>query len=134
MSKMQGGPHLSDENKEKVDEVEIKIDWVDTPRGKVPTYESISKAFEDLAEVLMEQDVRLESVEKKASQQIIKPDKIDAILSEIKILKEEIKNLYEKINYIEEILNEISEKTDVIDYLSELVERYFKSKQEAYEE
>ncbi|MEM2003788.1 MAG: hypothetical protein QXQ02_02370 [Halobacteria archaeon] len=121
---------MSGENKNEVDEVEIKIDWVDTPRGKVPTYDSISKAIEDIAEVLMEQDIRLESLEKKTARQFLKPESLENILSAIESLRAEIKNLYEKLNYLEEILNEISDKTDTIDYLSELVERYFKTKRE----
>ncbi len=121
---------MSGENKNEVDEVEIKIDWVDTPRGKVPTYDSISKAIEDIAEVLMEQDIRLESLEKKTTQQSLKPESLENILSAIESLRAEIKNIYEKLNYLEEILNEISDKTDTIDYLSELVERYFKTKRE----
>lgn len=124
---------MSGENKSQVDEVEIKIDWVDTPRGKVPTYDSISKAIEDIAEVLMEQDIRLESLEKKTTQQSLKPESLENILSAIESLRAEIKNLYEKLNYLEEILNEVSEKTDTIDYLSELVERYFKTKREQEE-
>ncbi|MEM3394729.1 MAG: hypothetical protein QXV24_03845 [Nitrososphaerota archaeon] len=121
---------MSGENKNEVDEVEIRIDWVDTPRGKVPTYDSISKAIEDIAEVLMEQDIRLESLEKKTTQQSLKPESLENILSAIESLRAEIKNIYEKLNYLEEILNEISDKTDTIDYLSELVERYFKTKRE----
>jgi len=125
---------MSSDNKNEVDEVEIKIDWIDTPRGKVPTYESISKAIEDIAEVLMEQDIRLESVEKRSAQQSLKPEQLESIMSEIKSLREEIKNLYEKVDYLEELLNEISEKTDTIDYLSELLERHFKTKYEKSEE
>lgn len=125
---------MSGENKDEVNEVEIKIDWVDTPRGKVPTYDSISKAIEDIAEVLMEQDIRLESLERKAAQQSLKPEHVEKLLSAIESLHAEIKNLYEKISYLEEIINEISEKTDTIDYLSELVERYFKARQERADE
>ncbi len=122
---------MSSDNK---DEVEIKIDWIDTPRGKVPTYDSISKAFEDIAEVLMEQDIKLESIEKKTTQQPLKPEQLEAVISEIKALRTEIKNIYEKIDHLEELLNEISEKTDTIDYLSELVERHFKTRRERYED
>ncbi len=125
---------MSSDNKDEVNEVEIKIDWVDTPRGKVPTYESISKAIEDIAEVLMEQDIRLESIEKKTSQQSLKPEQLEAVISEIKALRAEIKNIYEKIDYLEELLNEISEKTDTIDYLSELIERHFKTRRERDED
>jgi len=125
---------MSSDNKDEVNEVEIKIDWVDTPRGKVPTYESISKAIEDIAEVLMEQDIRLESIEKKTAQQSLKPEQLEAVISEIKALRSEIKNIYEKIDYLEELLNEISEKTDTIDYLSELIERHFKTRRERDED
>lgn len=125
---------MSSDNKDEVNEVEIKIDWVDTPRGKVPTYESISKAIEDIAGVLMEQDIRLESIEKKTTQQSLKPEQLEVVISEIKALRAEIKNIYEKIDYLEELLNEISEKTDTIDYLSELIERHFKTRHERDED
>lgn len=125
---------MSGKSSDEVDEVEIKIDWVDTPRGKVPTYDSISKAIEDIAEVLIEQDIRLESLEKKTAQQSLKPEILENILSAIESLRAEIKNIYEKIEYLEDILNEISEKTDTIDYLSELLERYFKTRQEPSED
>jgi acyl-[acyl carrier protein]--UDP-N-acetylglucosamine O-acyltransferase len=125
---------VSSDNKDEVNEVEIKIDWVDTPRGKVPTYESISKAIESIAGVLMEQDIRLESIEKKTAQQSMRPEQLEAVISEIKALRAEIKSIYEKIGCLEELLNEISEKTDAIDYLTELVERHFKTRRERDED
>ncbi len=108
-----------------VDEEEVEVNAIETPRGRVPEFDSTFRALERISAHLIEQDEKIESLARRiaAQQSQREPSEIRELLE---YLKDEIGRLERRLSTIEDSLAEINEKLSLVDYLADLVEKYVK--------
>ncbi|MCS7132368.1 MAG: hypothetical protein N3F65_02445 [Nitrososphaeria archaeon] len=111
------------EKKEKGQGIVIKPEYIETPRGKVPTFEfvySLSKAISILDEVTANIEEKLERLEERGEV----PQNIEEVRERLSAVENAIKELEKKIELdLGEILDRLSALTDAFNELVERVQK-----------
>lgn len=117
-----------DENLEESEE-EIVINHIETPKGRVPEFDSTFRAFEKISARLLEQDEKLEKLLQRASGGQLSPAQVKEIQEAIKAVRSDIAEIEKRLAAMEDLLGEIQERLNLLDYLADIVERYLKSQE-----
>lgn len=123
----------SDENQapEPGEEEEIVVNMIETPRGRVPEFDSTFRALERISARLLEQDEKIENLASKltAGGQI-SPSQLREILNALEAVRSEVASLNQKFEQLLDGLEDIRERLDLLDYLADIVERYLKAQED----
>ncbi len=107
------------------EEEEVVVDAIETPRGRVPEFDSTFKALEKITARLLEQDEKIEALAKRVASRHEPLE--SAELKELLLnLREEISRLESRLASMEEIIAEINERLSILEYMADIVERYVK--------
>jgi hypothetical protein len=99
----------NNENKNSSNEVyEIELSYIDTPKGKVATYESSKKIAEALMLVSSENEKIIEKISKIESS-TINPEKISFIENSLKEIKEMLIGIVAQLDVLTDTLQELTE-------------------------
>ncbi|MEM0445442.1 MAG: hypothetical protein QXO86_02580 [Nitrososphaerota archaeon] len=118
------------QNPDESDEEEsIEINQIETPRGRVPEFESTFRALEKISARLLEQDEKIEKVATQLTSRHLPTVQVKEIQDAIQALRSDIAELEKRLEYMEDILGEIQERLNLLDYLADIVERYLKTQE-----
>ncbi|MCS7117898.1 MAG: hypothetical protein NZ957_03830 [Thaumarchaeota archaeon] len=124
----------SDSSKEE----EIKIDYIETPHGSVPTLKGVVRAlnehyayFGEVEKYLDQHEQRLNDVEGRVGQLESKVTSVARYAGSLdedfkSAILAEIRTLDERVRRIEETLSELTEELEVLAYAVDLLERIMK--------
>lgn len=87
---------------------EVELSYIDTPKGKVATYESSKKIAEALMLISNENDKIMEKISKLETT-IINPEKISYIENSLKEIKEMLIGIAAQLDLLTDTLQEITE-------------------------
>ena len=109
---------MSEREHEKKDVIVIKPSYIETPKGKIPTYEFVRglvKAIDILDDAASNLEEKLARIEKTRA------PNLDELRERLSTLEESIKELQERLDFE---LKDVSDKLSVLtDAFAELVER-----------
>ncbi|MCS7145490.1 MAG: hypothetical protein RMJ28_03185 [Nitrososphaerota archaeon] len=118
---------MSSEEEPKPDEEEIVVNLIETPRGRVPEFESTFRALEKISARLLEQDEKIERVAARlASGGQIAPGQLKEILQAVESVRAELAALTKRLELLEDSLGEIQERLNLLDYIADIIERYLR--------
>jgi len=111
-------------------EEEIVVNMIETPRGKVPEFESTFRALEKISARLLEQDEKIERLIANFSSGSAPTVQIKNVLDALEYLKAELEDLKKRVQIIEDGVGEIQERLNLLDYVADLVERYLRTRED----
>ncbi|MCS7142315.1 MAG: hypothetical protein NZ920_00760 [Aigarchaeota archaeon] len=102
----------------------VKLDWVDTPKGKVPTLESTMEAFSEVANYLNELFEKIEERDMNAA--YIQSQKMSSLIEEMAGLKKSIEAIRERLERLESMMEEVVTRESDILYLIDMIEKIYR--------
>ncbi len=114
------------EGAESGEEEEIVINIIETPRGRVPEFDSTFRALEKISARLLEQDEKIERALSRLSSGQLSSGELKTILETLDSIREDISKLSKRLEIIEDSIGEMYERLNLLDYLADIVERYLR--------
>lgn len=122
---------MGEEGGRNEEERRVKLDWIDTPKGKVPTLDSTSEALSEVANYLNELYDRMDRVEAALGEG--GSQKLDALLREVSELKASLEEVRRRLESIEALVEEVVGREDDMLYIVDLVEKMYRRLSGTYE-
>lgn len=117
------------EEAETGEEEEIVINIIETPKGRVPEFDSTFRALEKISARLLEQDEKIERVLSRLSGGQLSGTELKTILETLESIREDLSKLTKRLEIIEDSIGEMYERLNLLDYLADIVERYLRSQE-----
>ncbi|MEM4289071.1 MAG: hypothetical protein QXQ48_02215 [Nitrososphaerota archaeon] len=117
------------EEAEPGEEEEIVVNVIETPRGRVPEFDSTFRALEKISSRLLEHDEKIEEIASRLAGGQIASSELQKLQETLKAIMDDISKLEKRLEIIEDDLGEIQERLNLLDYLADIVERYLRSQE-----